>query len=129
MKYIQLFENYTAKNCGVFEFEGKKFKIRQDINNDSAFGIAEDTGEWIILAMGEEFDPVAFDMTLDQMLKFIDKGIEYFSKMKSVDNKTVEDSPYSDFFMPEIDDEIQLGKFDVLAKLTCGKENAKWNGD
>lgn len=129
LKYIQLFENYTSKKFPPVEFNGKKFEIRQDANDKSLFGITNDEGELECCAMGEEFDPVTFDMTLEQMLQFIDKGIEYFSKMKKITLEDVKKSDYSDFFIPEIDDDITVGKFYVLAKLACGKLNAKWNAD
>jgi len=129
MKYIQLFEAYTSTKFEPFVFNGKKFEIRQSDHDKSQFGITDDEGELECCAMGEEFDPTTFDMTLEQMLQFIDKGIEYFSKMNKITLNDVKKSDYSDFFTPEIDDDITVGKFYVLAKLACGKLNAKWNAE
>jgi hypothetical protein len=100
----------------------------QDKSDDSEFMIKLSTGNYAV-AMGDEFCPEDFDMTLEEMLKFIDKGIKKILKLtkKKLTQNDVGD--YSDFFIPEFEDEGEetLTKEYVIAKLICGKENAKWH--
>ena len=53
--------------------------ITQDEYDSSCFCADED-----VCAMGEEFNPEAFEMTLDEMLSFIDEGIKYFNALDMV---------------------------------------------
>lgn len=99
----------------------------QSEHDDSAFYVVLFGNE--VYAMGEEFDPNSFDMTLDEMLSYIDEGIKKFLTF-STDEISVEDlGDYADFFTTEIYDEgyESLPVAYVIAKLICGKENAKWN--
>jgi hypothetical protein len=127
-KTNEMHEAKTDKKVGVFSFEDKKYDIFQDSNDSSGFGIKDKSGSWDVIAMGDEFNPESFDdMDLPKMNKWIDAGIKHFSAMKTVSSKDVKNGDWSDFFQNEFDEESPIDKFYVLAKLTCGKENAKSN--
>ena len=127
MGWTKIHEAKTDKKVGEFSFEDKKYDIIQDSNDSSGFGIKDKSGNWDVMAMGDEFNPESFDMNLKKMNKWIDDGIKYFSEMKSVSAKVISNSEWSDFFQNELDEQVPMNKFYVLAKFACGKENAKSN--
>jgi hypothetical protein len=99
---------------------------KQDKNDDSMFRI-----DFIVSAMGGEFDPDSFDMTLKEMLNFIDEGIEYFKNFNKYFITYNDTGKFSDFFIGEFDDneEPYISKSYAIGKMICGKENAKWNAN
>lgn len=83
-------------------------------------------------ASGDEFNSEMFDMTLQEMLIFIDKGIKHFQRSDNVITKEeLAKSEWSDFFTEELYGEEAMeesfAKIYVIGKLIAGKENAKWN--
>jgi len=73
---------------------------KQDRNDRSMFSINLSDGEEVT-AMGEEFCSYLFNLSLDEMIKFIDKGIKKILKIpkKKLTSKDLGD--YSDFFEAE----------------------------
>jgi len=103
-------------------------------HDDSMFCITlsdKKDGDVEACAMGSEFSPDDFGMTLKEMVDFIEEGIQYFLSLgkSKITPKLAGD--YSDFFIPEFDDEgyKSIPTDYVIAKMICGKENAKWNAE
>jgi hypothetical protein len=102
-------------------------KIPEQAKHDkSQFFVELSNGDYVV-AMGDEFNSEEFGISLKEMLILINKGIEKFLNSKKR-KFTYEDlGAYSDFFQTEFnDDNVEfLTREYVVAKLHCGKENAK----
>jgi len=125
-KFIE--ESDPIKDMGISEpAYAVLTKIPEQAWHDkSQFSVELSKGDYAV-AMGDEFNPEEFDMSLKKMLIFIDKGIEKFliSEKRKFTYKDL--GNYSDFFQSEFNDDHAefLTKEYVVAKLHCGKENAK----
>lgn len=115
----------------TFTYNNKTYTIYPDPNNSSLFGTKDSVGDWHIVAMGDEFNPSNMDMTLDEMLAFIEAGIQGFLNMDKVTIEDLKATDYQDFFISELYDHHCEGeapiinKEYIIIKLYCGKENAK----
>ncbi len=139
MKHLKTFtqlnesKSTSPKKVSSFDFEEKTYDIFQDSNDDSLFGTYDKKDGWGIVAMGDEFNPEAFDsMNLKKMISWIDAGIKHFSEMKNVSINAIKKTDWSDVFQSEIHDtepEMQkkIDKLYVITKLQAGKKNAEWN--
>jgi hypothetical protein len=98
----------------------------QDESDKSLFTIILDELE--VCAMGDEFNPDCCDMKLDEMLNFIEDGIIKIISIPKNKLTPVDLGDYTDFFDTEFWDEPthkNLPKDYVIAKMVCGKSNAK----
>lgn len=121
-------KNRKFKIIEVFELTDL-LKLVPVVSNhdDSQFTIVLPNGEEAV-AMGDEFNPTCYAFTLEEMLKYINDGIEIISNIDKPRLKANDLGDYSDFFDTEFNDEPKvkyLTKEYVIAKLICGKENAK----
>ena len=105
-------------------------KSKRDKYDDSMFEMALPNGDYAV-AMGDEFNPVAYDVTLEEMLAHIESGIQMVLA-SSLNHFTWDDlGEYTDFFESEFKDDDGMGLPDsltgeyVLGKMVCGKGNAK----
>ena len=105
-------------------------KPKQSKHDDSQFVLELPNGDCAV-AMGDEFNPDAYDMSLEEMLEFVDKGINQILN-DSKDKFSYEDlGEFADFFETEFNDDDGEGLPDfltkeyVIGKMLCGKESAK----
>ena len=110
-------------------------KVESHKHDDSMFSINLSDGD-VACAMGDEFNPEEFNMTLEEMLQFIDQGLNYFANFPDGTLDADDLSEWHDFFTSELYDEpetddgerVPLTKEYVIAKLICGIQNAKSAG-
>jgi len=109
-----------------FDFEGKRYIIHQGEKDKTIFGIKKD-GDWYVMTKGHLFDPENHDMTRNEMVEFIQKGIKYFNIRNPVEVDTVKESEWAKFFDFELKKTPgRINKKYVILKLQCGKAAAKW---
>jgi hypothetical protein len=103
---------------------------KPDKYDDSMFCMSTPDGSEVA-AMGDEFNPDAYDMTLEDMLEHIDAGIQEILESPKTELSYEDLGDYADFFETEFNDDDgeglpdSLSKEYIIAKLICGKENAK----
>ena len=119
-----------AMSIGNSAYRIVKQKPIKDKYDSSFFSLKLSTGA-DVAAMGDEFNPDNYNMTLPEMLKFIDKGIQTFLNSPKSKFSWAGLGHYVGFFESEFNDDDGMGlpetltKEYVVGKLVCGKENAK----
>ena len=110
-----------------FDFEEKRYIIKQGTKDKTIFGIKNKDGGWYVLTKGHLFDPEEHGMDRNKMVEFLQKGIKYFNIRSEVDKETLEDSEWVKFFDFELKKKPgRINKKYVILKLHCGKASAKW---
>lgn len=110
-----------------FNFEGKKYVIKQGKDDKSIFGIKGKDKDWYVMTKGNLFDPKVYDMDRNSFVEFIQKGIKYFNVRNPVEVDDVKNSEWAKFFKYELDKKPgRINKKYVVLKLHCGKAAAKW---
>ena len=110
-----------------FKFEDKKYLIHQGKKDKSIFGVKDKDGDWIVLTKGHLFTPKHYDMTRNEMVEFLQKGIKYFNVRNPVTVDDVKSSEWSKFFSFELEKKPgRITKRYCILKLHCGKAAAKW---
>lgn len=111
-----------------FNFEGKKYHIRQGKKDESIFGIKTKDGKWFCLTKGNLFNPEDKKMDLNEFIKFLQRGIKYFNVRNPVELEDVKNSEWSQYFDYEIKHRPgRITKKYVVLKMHCGKASAKWH--
>ena len=105
-------------------------KPEQSKHDDSQFCLSLPSGDEVC-AMGDEFNPDAYDMELEEMLTYVDKGIQKLLRSPKNDFAYEDLGDYADFFQTEFNDDDGMGLPDsltkeyVIGKMLCGRESAK----
>lgn len=107
-----------------------KLKPQQSRHDDSQFclSLAE---EGYVCAMGDEFNPNAYNMTLEDMIEYVKEGINKFLQSSKEEFTHDDLGDYADFFESEFNDDDGFGvaetltKEYVVKKMLCGIASAK----
>lgn len=123
------------KIVNTFQLNGKTLRIVQSKTDDSEFFIhPKDNCFQYVRVMGEEASPANFGKSLEDMVNFIEEGIETFSKEDLVELCGIAETEWADLFESILEDNgndvfppDENIKDEAIVRLYLLIENAKWN--